>query len=679
MPRVEIREGRVWVGDRPVPMVGGEMHYWRVPPRYWRACLDALRSLTTKVLSTYVPWEFHELSPGEFDFTGRTDPLRDLRGFLDLAADMAWDVFIRPGPFIYAEWNNAGVPERVARMHRVSKAYRAEARVWMEAVTEFLLPYLATRGGPAFLWQADNEMDVFMHWFEDELGLGDAPGLFQEWVAGRYESVEDLNEAWETRYAALPDARAWAAWPNQKPRAHRMRQHDYRRFQHDMVREALAWHVDLYRALGVDVPICGNYYPGGDVQNWREVAKVVDTQGIDWYPPVGFRGDAEEHRLFLDSCRVQRTYSPTPFVAELEAGVWHGYHDYVGIPNAAHYRLMGCSAMAAGITGWNWYMAVARDNWYFCPISERGEVRPEIASAVADLNRVAVELDLPSLDLVAPCSVVYRAEQIGTDDILRHNKVLSALYEADLDAVFWDPTMDAAPKGVLFDGSADWLPRTDQESIRAWIEAGGTWVTFRREGLLDEQLRPCDVLPVVSPDLVRSILGKKVEVELGASRAVCEGEVACWTSPQGDPIYCTQIAGRQQAVENADVWMRRYIGQRWCCGYVAPFGSGRMVVLGVPPNPELLRSVCAWAGMPLGSQASLSGVRTSLFAGRLGHVLYALNLRNADRVCPVVLEAPTLPSEGVALDAFTGEETRFRDGRVNVRVLAGSAGVWRIG
>ena len=71
------------------------MHYWRLNPGRWPEVLDRVREIGLKVVATYVPWQYHELAPGQFDFTGQTEPPRNLVGFLRLAQEKGFRVFIR--------------------------------------------------------------------------------------------------------------------------------------------------------------------------------------------------------------------------------------------------------------------------------------------------------------------------------------------------------------------------------------------------------------------------------------------------------------------------------------------------------------------------------------------------------------------------------------------------------
>jgi hypothetical protein len=647
MAKVFLRDGSVWVDDRRVELIAGEVHYWRLPPLCWRSVLESLRRLGCSVVSTYICWQYHELEKGVFDFDGKTDPARDLGSFLRLTKEMGFDVFIRPGPFIYSEWRNAGVPDRVVSLHRLSAEYQSEARTWMEAVTAYLKPFFATVGGPIVLFQADNESDLFSHWFESDLGMeqegGD--GTWQQFVSNTNVFAEPPGATLEDRRLSL----------------------NYWHFQHKATAKALKWHVDFYRSLDVDLPIVGNYYPGGDVQNWREISKTVDMQGIDWYPRGEFGKQASEHREFLDTCRLQSIYSPIPFIAEFECGVWHGFHDYVSPLRPNHYKLMAVSAMMAGITTWNWYMAVGRDNWYFTPINERGEMRADVAEPIIKMNELARSLDLPSLKKLTNTAVVFDVDQIGPDEKLRKNPILDALYQADIDYVFYDPQLDTDRKPLMIYAGSEWLSLSAQQNLRKYVEDGGNLVVFKQGPTLDAEMNPTNLLELDKPDRILSRLGKKVELDLGG---VGEGAVWVWDEPHGDAIHGTQCAGKQQAVENADVWMTNYIGKRWICGYRKPVGKGSVIHIGLNPSSSIVLALHEWLGVDISCRAALPDVQTSLFKSPTGFVLMATNMNPSEIECRVTghwlkdlesNEHATRVENGVLihLDAYSGNAWRL--------------------
>jgi beta-galactosidase len=119
-------------GER-VPLLSGEVHYWRLAPEMWRPILRRVAEMGIRVVASYVCWDFHEVGPGQWDFEGMGDPRRDLLTFLRLLAEEDFWVILRPGPYIYSEWRNGGVPDRVAGWHRLHPEFLAAAEAYMAA------------------------------------------------------------------------------------------------------------------------------------------------------------------------------------------------------------------------------------------------------------------------------------------------------------------------------------------------------------------------------------------------------------------------------------------------------------------------------------------------------------------------------------------------------------------
>ena len=85
------------VDGRYRPLVSAEFHFWRQQARFWSPTLAAIAEAGIELVSTFVCWDFHELDPGRFDFSGETAPERDLIGFLELCAERQLGVILRPG------------------------------------------------------------------------------------------------------------------------------------------------------------------------------------------------------------------------------------------------------------------------------------------------------------------------------------------------------------------------------------------------------------------------------------------------------------------------------------------------------------------------------------------------------------------------------------------------------
>jgi amino acid transporter len=89
---------------------GATFFYERVPRAQWSNALAYYRSMGINTIDLYVIWNWHEPQPGSFDFTGKTNPRRDLVGLLKLIDADGFKIILRPGPVIRNEWRNGGYP-----------------------------------------------------------------------------------------------------------------------------------------------------------------------------------------------------------------------------------------------------------------------------------------------------------------------------------------------------------------------------------------------------------------------------------------------------------------------------------------------------------------------------------------------------------------------------------------
>ena len=98
------------VDGRPFFVYGAAFFYERIPRERWRATLAAYKNLGINTIDLYLIWNWHEPSERERDFTGATDPRRDLLGLLKLTHELGFKLILRPGPVIRNEWRNGGYP-----------------------------------------------------------------------------------------------------------------------------------------------------------------------------------------------------------------------------------------------------------------------------------------------------------------------------------------------------------------------------------------------------------------------------------------------------------------------------------------------------------------------------------------------------------------------------------------
>jgi amino acid transporter len=103
-------EPTLLVDGKPFFFWGGAFFYERIPADQWRETMIRMQARGANTLDLYIPWNWHELSDGNFDFDGHTNPRRNLREVLRLGKELGFHFVLRPGPVIRNEWRNGGYP-----------------------------------------------------------------------------------------------------------------------------------------------------------------------------------------------------------------------------------------------------------------------------------------------------------------------------------------------------------------------------------------------------------------------------------------------------------------------------------------------------------------------------------------------------------------------------------------
>uniref|UniRef100_A0A4W5NM98 Uncharacterized protein n=1 Tax=Hucho hucho TaxID=62062 RepID=A0A4W5NM98_9TELE len=142
----------------PFRILGGSIHYFRVPKAYWEDRLLKMRACGVNTLTTYVPWNLHEPERGVFNFQDQLD----LKAYISLAAELGLWVILRPGPYICAEWDLGGLPSWLLRDPDMK--LRTTYPGFTEAVDSFfdqliprVAPYQYSKGGPIIAVQVENK------------------------------------------------------------------------------------------------------------------------------------------------------------------------------------------------------------------------------------------------------------------------------------------------------------------------------------------------------------------------------------------------------------------------------------------------------------------------------------------------------------------------------------------
>jgi beta-galactosidase len=395
--RIKLTRAGVRLGERVVPLLSGSIHYFRLEPASWRACLEAVQDMGCTVIDVYVPWSVHENATGHVDF-GVDNPALDVVAFLRIAHELGLFALVRPGPHINAELSGFGLPERVlwddecqarsASGERVilpmppqafpvpsyaSRKLLGEACTWLSRVADELGP-LVWPNGPIVLCQIDNEGALY---FRDGVYEQDYhPDSIADYRAGleaRYATPARLAEAYgisANSFDISPPIRFDAV------DAYGLtRQLDWAEHQETLIAEAFAKFRAALSHAGLErVPTCHNL-PMGEAATPLDpsrLGKVVECLGMDYYHVAAEpSADAILKRTSEVVTRADAFDYPA-FAVELAAGFPPFFPPLTDRDN----RFAALSCLASGLRGFNLYMAVERDRWIGAPIDRFGGRRP---------------------------------------------------------------------------------------------------------------------------------------------------------------------------------------------------------------------------------------------------------------------------------------------------------------
>ncbi|CAH8338182.1 unnamed protein product [Eruca vesicaria subsp. sativa] len=173
------RKALIINGQRRI-LLSGSIHYPRSTPEMWPGLIQKAKEGGVDVIETYVFWNGHEPSPGNYYFGDRYDLVK----FIKLVQQAGLYVNLRIGPFVCAEWNFGGFPVWLKFVPGI--AFRTDNEPFKAAMKKFTEKIVwmmkaeklfQTQGGPIILAQIENEYGP-VEW---EIG---APGkAYTKWAA----------------------------------------------------------------------------------------------------------------------------------------------------------------------------------------------------------------------------------------------------------------------------------------------------------------------------------------------------------------------------------------------------------------------------------------------------------------------------------------------------------------
>lgn len=374
-----IRDGQFWLNDEPVFVHAGEFHYFRTPREAWPQRLGLLKQAGFNTMATYIPWLWHQLEEDVSDFDGLSHPMRDLAGFLDLAAEMGFYIIARPGPYIMAETINEGIPPWVFENYPDSSFINQNGKVeniasylhpdflacvkkWYQAIFTVLTPRQITRGGKIIMVQLDNEMGM-PHWVRNIFDTNpDTLDRFAGYLASTYG--RDLNGRYPTDN--LPTFLAESLSNPSEANSENVVT-DYRRFYREYLHDYADFLWSEARDNGMEVPPIVNvhgFMNGGKTFpiGLSQLINVIEMDGMvsatDVYPLYIWEGNYHQMLFVNETTKAVQNKEQALFSVEFQSG---GNNDFSS-NQSSMYDLHTRLCISSGMRAINHYSFFAGEN-----------------------------------------------------------------------------------------------------------------------------------------------------------------------------------------------------------------------------------------------------------------------------------------------------------------------------
>jgi len=405
------------------PIYSGTLHFWRTPPKSWNERLRDMKDAFCNTVDTYIAWNWHEPQEGKFDFQGKTDPRRDLEGFIELVEKNGLYAIIRPGPYICAEWRNGGIPDWLLQGHPeilsrdsygktlpleafyppityLHPNYLAYVEKWYDKTCEVLRKHLYTNGGCIINITIDDEPSywetitypLMSDYNEFVIGSDSKLGIFQKWLKEEYNGdIALLNKRYRTHYSDFKTVEPPRTMPKHYTEMPRFIDwHNFKLYMTNVYVERL-YRMLLERSIDVPISLLDPYLLVQAWPSFQEFCKKrnlkIDLWTEFWprshYRSFDFKEDKMDevcYKLGIYRSLVRKAGTP-PLSIETQAYLAHHIE-----PDEA--ELLYLTIIAYGINNINYYLMVGGENprgfgchtgksWDIsCPIALDGKRRP---------------------------------------------------------------------------------------------------------------------------------------------------------------------------------------------------------------------------------------------------------------------------------------------------------------
>lgn len=365
---------------KPYFLISGEVHYFRINPKLWRNHLRLLKQSGADTVSTYIPWDWHEIEEAQFDFEGKTNPARNLIRFIKLCQEEKLDMIVKPGPYILAEYENQGLPSWLLKklsknafaidengniistdlVSYLSDEFLEYTFKWYDKVMPIVRDNQIENNGPIKMMQVCNEIGVFQ-WLSGKSDYNHKViNLFKEFLIDKYKTIENLNAVYSSYYKSFDELKAPSG--KIKTKIDYCAYYDFHIFFRKYYDQYISILKNKIRSFDITIQLTHNI-PGWIYGNASELPMLISTYseimknhpdiifGLDHIPEfVSFR-NAHSDLACNKILEAMQPEAPV-WAAEFQAGTReHQVKAY-----AKELESFYIASLAHGMKGFNYYM-----------------------------------------------------------------------------------------------------------------------------------------------------------------------------------------------------------------------------------------------------------------------------------------------------------------------------------
>jgi len=365
---------------KPHFVISGEIHYFRLNPKLWEKHLSLLKKSGANTTSTYIPWDWHEYEEGKFDFTGETNPARNLIKYIKLCKKVGLDLIVKPGPYILAEYEGHGLPgwllKKVSKnalaqdengniispdlMSFLSDEYLHYSFLWYDKIMPIIAANQQSNSGPIVMMQVCNEVGVFQ-WLSGRVDYHESiVKLYDEFFRNKYKTIEELNKIYSTNYSSFNEVKAPVGKIENKQDY--CAYYDFHLFYRHYYALYLGTLSERIKTYGIDIQLTHNI-PGWIYGNASELPMLISTYeeimlnnkeiifGVDHIPEfVSFR-NAHSDLACNKILGAMQTNGPV-WAAEFQCGT----REHHVKSDANDLETFYYASLAHGLNSFNYYM-----------------------------------------------------------------------------------------------------------------------------------------------------------------------------------------------------------------------------------------------------------------------------------------------------------------------------------